>query len=176
LHFEAKLGCGFPALAKENGRESEIMEFYSDTIKLYSSKLKRLAPSIPGRLLSSVLDGVIGSIILIFFCSLVVAEHSLLQFVPWILAFNTMTSGYSFVNKCERRQSSTIIYAVCAGLLVVGLVCLFFYFFFWHTGTITVSRGAVFIVIGLIASGCGGWLAIKYHGSKAISEKQTRRD
>ena len=153
-----------------------VMEFYSDTIKLYRLELKRLAFTIPGRLLSSVLDGVIGSIILIFFCSLVVAEHNLLLFIPWILAFNTATSGYSFVNKCKNRQSTTKIYAVCAGLLVVGLVCLFFNFFFWHTGTITVYRGAVFMVIGFIASGCGGWLAIKYHGSETVSETRTGRD
>jgi integral membrane sensor domain MASE1 len=152
------------------------MEFYSDTIKLYSLELKRLASSVTGRLISSVLDGVIGSVILILFCSLVVAEHNLLRFVPLILAFNTATSGYSFVKKCKKRQSRTMIYAVCAGLLVVVSVCLFFNFFFWHTGTITVYRGAVFMVIGFIASGCGGWLAIKYHGSETISETRTRRD
>ena len=152
------------------------MEFYSDTIKLYSLEFKRLASSVPGRLISSVLDGVIGSIILIFFCSLVVADNNLLRFVPWILAFNTATSGYSFVNKCKNRQSTTMIYAVFAGLLVVGLVCLFFNFFFWHTGTITVYRGAVFMVIGFIASGCGGWLAIKYHGSETVGETRTGRD
>ena len=151
------------------------MEFYSDTIKFYGLELKRLASSVPGRLLSSVLDGVIGSIILIFFGSLVVAEHNLLRLVPWILAFNTATTGYSFVHKCKNRQSCTMIYAVCAGLLVVGLVCLFFNFFFWHIGTITVYRGAVFMVIGLIASGCGGWLAKKYHGSETVSETRTRR-
>ena len=152
------------------------MEFYDDTIKLYSLELKRLASSVPGRLLSSVLDGVIGSIILILFCSLVVADNNLLRFVPWILAFNTATSGYSFVKKCKNRHSCTMIYAVCAGLLVVGMVCLFFNFFFWHTGTITVYRGAVFMVIGLIASGCGGWLAKKYHGSETVSETRTGRD
>ena len=151
------------------------MEFYYDTVKLYSAELKRLASSVPGRLISSALDGVIGSVILIFFCSLVVAEHNLLRFVPWILAFNTATSGYSFVNKCEKRQPNTMIYAVCAGFLVVVSVCLFFNFFFWHTGTITVYRGAVFMVIGLIASGCGGWLAIKYHRPEMVSETRTRR-
>jgi hypothetical protein len=152
------------------------MDFYYDTIKLYSLELKRLASSVTSRLIFSILDGVIGSIILIFFCSFVVAEHNLLQFVPWILAFNTATSGYSFVNKCKKRQSITMVYALFAGLLVVGLFCLFFNFVFWHTGTITVYRGAVFMVIGFIASGCGGWLAIKYHGSGTVGETRTGRD
>ena len=139
------------------------MEFCYDTIKLYNAELKRLAFSVTGRFISSVLDGVIGSIILILFCSLLVAENNLLRFVPWILAFNTATSGYSFLNKCEKRRSGTMIYAVCAGLLVVVPVCLFFNYFFGHTETVTAYRGALFMAIGFIASGCGAWLAIKYH-------------
>ena len=139
------------------------MEFYYDTIKLYNEELKRLASSVTGRFISSVLAGVIGSIILILFCSLLVAENNLLSFIPWILAFNTATYGYSFLIKCEKRQSSKMIYAVCVGLLIVVPVCLFFNYFFGHNGTITAYRGAVFMAIGFIASGCGGWLAVKNH-------------
>ena len=153
-----------------------VMEFYYDTVKLYSTELKRLASSVPGRLISSILDGVVGSIILLLFCSLLVAEQNLLQLLPWILAFNTAVSGYSFVKKCEQHQSFILIYGLCTGLLVVLLVCLFFNFFFWHTGIISVYRGAVFMVIGLIASGCGSWLAKKNYGSKTICETETRRD
>lgn len=140
------------------------MEFYYDTIKVYNDEIKRLVSSVTGRFISSVLAGIIGSIILMLFCSLLVAENNMLSFVPWILAFNTATYGYSFLIKCEKRQSCKMIYAVCIGLLIVVLACLFFNYFFWHTGTtITAYRGVVFLAIGFIASGCGGWLAVKNH-------------
>ena len=83
-----------------------VMEIYFDTVKLYSTELKRLASSVPGRLISSILDGVVGSIILLLFCSLLVAEQNLLQLLPWILAFNTAVSGYSFVKKCYKEEYS----------------------------------------------------------------------
>jgi len=142
------------------------MQFHCDTIKVYNEELKRLTSSVTGRFISSVLAGVIGSIILMFFCSLLVAENNLLGFLPFIFAFNTATYGYSFLIKCEKQQSFKMTYAICVGLLIVVSACLFFNFFFGHNGIITVYRGAVFMAIGFIASACGGWLALKNHNQK----------
>ena len=136
------------------------METFIDLSKMYSYHLNRLFSSLPAKFISSILVGIVGSLILLFFLSFLMFEETLLKIMPLILGFNAAMAGYSLIDKTEDRLSCRSICVLSAGLLVLLPVCLLFNQFS-RFATITLSQGMIYGLICCVCSSSGGWLAMK---------------
>jgi hypothetical protein len=134
------------------------LDYYTHTIMKFCS-------SRPGKVIYSVLAGSMGALILVLFLtgmSLVAAIGDLL---PVIIGFNTALTGYMVLEKTRQAFIHKRIVAICSGVTVV-LVTAFLLNILSFRGAgiylINTDQLMTLLGIGIITSGLGGMLAIKY--------------
>jgi len=113
----------------------------------------------------SICVGVFGCMILVLFFTALMPVASLSTLMPWIIGFNCAVTGYMMLDKMRNRLKHKRTAAFCSGGLVVILVCgLIFFIVPSISGffTVTVAQLMWWLFVGVIFSGLGGILAIKY--------------
>ncbi len=117
------------------------------------------------RIAGSIGAGVIGSMILVMFFTALMPVVSLSRLMPWVIGFNCALTGYMLLDKTRNSLKHKRAAAFCSGGLVVMLVCGIIFLivpsipgFF----SVTVTHLAWWLLVGVIFSGLGGILAIKY--------------
>jgi len=113
----------------------------------------------------SLCAGVVGCMILVFFFTALMPVVSLSKLMPWIIGFNSAVTGYMLLDKTKNGLKYKRLAALCAGGLVVILVCGTIFFMvpsIFGFLTVTVAQLVLWLLIGIVFSGLGGLLAIKY--------------
>ena len=114
---------------------------------------------------SAVLIGVCGTILVTMFLTTFLPISKVVNFIPWLIGFNTAMTGFSLVEKTRDRIVHKRSSAICAGLVNVILTCGILTIFSFHflgenlLGSIMILS---LLTIGAVCSALGAWLAVKY--------------
>ena len=110
--------------------------------------------------------GVGGTILVIMFLITILPLSKAVNFIPWLIGFNTAMTGYSLVEKTRASLKYRHMASIGAGISNVlvtagALIGLSVY-------TIGINLFSpvdliIFLVIGVAGSEFGAWLAAKYH-------------
>jgi hypothetical protein len=120
---------------------------------------------LPGKVAYAILSGVCGTLLLVVFCVAFLNVYQVVNYLPWMIAFNTAMTGFSLIEKTRDRVSHKYLSAVCAGLANVFLTCgilTIVSFYFLGEGLLSGQIFLVLIVIGSAFSALGAWLAVKH--------------
>ncbi len=136
----------------------------TDTVDLIKRKSHLL-----GKVAYSIFVGVLGTIFIVWFLTTFLHSHETVKFIPWIMAFNTAVTGYSLLNKTRNHFIHKQIISTVAGALnvIIAYTTLNF-LFFYAEGEFLLGRWdlILYLIIGIVCSGLGALLAIKYFDLK----------
>jgi hypothetical protein len=113
----------------------------------------------------SILIGVVGTALLVLFLTFLIESVQTLNFIPWIIAFNSAMTGYSLLDKTRDRLKRKEISSVCAGVLTVTISFIVLNLIFMLSNgeyLLTIWDLLLFLVLGGACSELGAILAIKY--------------
>ena len=133
------------------------MTLNSSTQKLDSFSLKKI--------LKAIAIGIGGNIILIGFLMTFLPFFGVIQFLPWIIAFNTAHSGYSLVDRVGRPGFPKLTAALAGfanAFITTGLFALLTSFLSGYP-YLGIRDIGFFISIGVLCSVAGSILAVKYY-------------
>ena len=115
---------------------------------------------------TSIMVGAVGTLILAVFVAALFPVLPLTKLMPWFIAFNAALTGYMLLDKTGSRLHHKRLFALGAGVGVVVLVSLAWFFLMPpFTGLVLISWQdlLVWFGAGICFSGLGGILAIKYY-------------
>jgi hypothetical protein len=113
----------------------------------------------------AVLIGVCGTILVTMFLATFQPISKIVDFIPWLIGFNTAMTGFSLIEKTRDRIVHKHLWAVFAGLVNVVLTCgilTIFSFHFLAENLLGFRMILFLIIIGIICSELGARLAVKY--------------
>ena len=115
---------------------------------------------------SAVLIGVCGTILVIMFLATILPLSKAVNFIPWLIGFNTAVSGYSLVEKTraslKHRHMASIGAGISNVLITAGVLSGLSVYAIGINLVSTVDL-MIFLVIGAACSEFGAWLGAKYH-------------
>jgi hypothetical protein len=114
---------------------------------------------------SAVLIGVCGTILVIMLLATILPLSKAVNFIPWLIGFNTAMTGYSLVEKTRDSLKYRHIVSIGAGILNVLitagiLIALSVYTF--GANLFGLVDLLILSIIGAVCSEFGAWLAVKY--------------
>lgn len=118
-----------------------------------------------GKIIYSILAGVVGVIVLAAFSNMLVPPAASLKFLPFIIAFNTALTGYMVIDKTREFFQHKRVVAIFAGVMATLLAFVALNTFFLQiTGLflINLTQLLIMLAIGIGASWFGSVLAIRY--------------
>lgn len=120
------------------------------------------------KIMKAVFIGIGGNLILIVFFMTFLQIFEAIKFMPWIIAFNTAHTGFSLVDKAGNHPFYIKLTSVTAGLatvlITVGIFAVLAVFLFGDL-FLQFRDFGVFILIGVVCSLLGTFLAVKYYSS-----------
>jgi hypothetical protein len=123
--------------------------------------------STAGKIILSVLTGMVGSAILVVFFFPLLSASGLLKLLPWIVGFNAALTGYTLVEKTGSGLKYRHLCTATAGAFCAATACIVAATAALRTQgvfQVTVSDGAIPLAVGITTAWLGGMLAIKYFG------------
>ena len=119
-----------------------------------------------GKIGYAVFAGVLGTVLFVLLLSTVVRLDEFTRLIPLILvAFNTAVTGYALIEKTRDRLKHKLLSSIMAGVANVILthtILNLMFFFQIDMFIFGVVDLIFFLITGLICSGLGGLLALKY--------------
>ena len=112
-----------------------------------------------------ILTGVFGAAVLVMFLAVFMDLYRVVSFTPWIIAFNSAITGYSLIDKTRDILKYKHLSSICAGILNVVItyfILSIISFYLFGENLFTKWDFALFLIIGIVCSGLGALLAIKY--------------
>lgn len=117
------------------------------------------------QVLSSMLTGLIGSLLLVLFLTGLMPLGATVKYLPWIFAFNASLAGYTLLDRNPDKLRYKKLSGVGVGFLVAAPGCLLLNvltFKMTGMGLVEGSEMIFFILIASLSGGFGAWLAIAY--------------
>ena len=114
---------------------------------------------------SAVLIGVCGTIVVTMFLATFLSIFKIVNFIPWLIGFNTAMTGFSLIEKTRDRILHKHSWAVFAGLVNVVLTCgilTIASFQFMGENLLGFRMLLFLLIIGAVFSELGARLAVKY--------------
>lgn len=118
-----------------------------------------------GKIAYSIFIGVFGTILLVLFLATFLHTFEVVKFIPWIIALNTIITGYSLLDKTRDQLKYKQLFSIGAGILNVIFTCVILNIMSVHfLGEYLLGTWdfIVFLIIGVICSELGALLAIRY--------------
>lgn len=144
----------------KNWEDPKASPYMTTTERFFKGKTE-----IVGKFAYSILVGVFGTILLVLFLSTLMNMLDVVKFIPWVMGFNTATTGYCLVEKTRDQLRYRQVSSIVAGILNVLLTCIILHLVSFHLlgGYFFDTRDfIIFLIIGIICSEFGALLAIKY--------------
>lgn len=127
--------------------------------------LNRADFSLAGKIVTSILIGVFGTILVTLFLTTFIPIYHVVKYIPWIIAFNNLITGYSLLDKTRNLLKYKHISAVCAGVsnvIITSGILVLLSLYFVGEYLFTLQDYILFFIFGGICSELGAILAIKY--------------
>lgn len=136
--------------------------YMTNTVSFLKNKINSY---LLGKIAYSIFAGVFGTIILVLFLSAFLHALEVVKFIPWIIALNTIITGYSLLDKTrdqlKYRQLSSIGAGVLNVIFTYIILCIISVNFLGEY-LLGIRDFIVFLIIGVICSELGALLAIRY--------------
>jgi len=136
--------------------------YMTNTVSFFKNKIN---PYLLGKIAYSIFVGVFGTIILVLFLATFLHTFKVVKFIPWIIALNTIITGYSLLDKTRDQLKYKQLSSISAGIVNVIFTYVILSIMSVHLlGEYLLSRWdlIVFLIIGFICSELGALLAIRY--------------
>jgi len=118
-----------------------------------------------GKVATSIFTGVFGTVLIVLFLTTFIRSHEMVQYIPWIIAFNAAVTGYSLLQKTRDHFKNKQLSCIGAGILnIITAYSALSMLFFYSEGEYLLGLwGFLFsLIIGVVFSELGALLAIKY--------------
>lgn len=139
-------------------------------IHYYTDGIMNMCATRPGKIFYSVLAGSLGAIILVLFLTGMTFTTAIGDILPVIIGFNTALTGYMALEKTRNGFKHKRSIAIGSGVtMVLVTAALLNIIFFRGAGIflIDVEQLVTLLFVGIVTSGLGGMLAIKYLGLRS---------
>lgn len=127
--------------------------------------LSNIKSSLWGQVLSSILTGLFGSLLLVLFLTGLMPIGATVKHLPWIFGFTASVAGYTLLDRTQNKLQHKKLSGVGVGVLVAGSACLMLNLLTSRIsgmGLMTWTEMLVFVMIASVFGGLGAWLAIAY--------------
>ena len=117
------------------------------------------------QIISAVLIGAGGTLIILMFLATIMPLSKAVNFVPWLIGFNTAMTGYSVVEKTRTSLKNRYMVSIGAGLLTVfitALILIVLSIYTFGANLFGLVDLLIFLIIGAVCSWIGAWLAVKH--------------
>ena len=117
------------------------------------------------KIIQAILSGIGGNIVILVFLMTFLHIFETIKFMPWILAFNAALTGFALADKTGNHPAYLKTISAIAGVFNVTVTCgLFAAASVLLLGDLFLSLRdiGIFMVVGLVCSEIGTWLAVKY--------------
>ena len=117
------------------------------------------------QIISAILIGAGGTLIILMFLATIMPLFKAVNFVPWLIGFNTAMTGYSVVEKTRTSLKYRHLVAIGAGLLnvfITALMLVLLSIYTFGANLFGLVDLLLFFIIGAVCSWIGAWLAIQY--------------
>ena len=134
-------------------------------IHYYTDYMVKMVSTRPGKIFFSVLAGSFGAIILVFFLTGMTFTATIGDLLPVIIGFNTALTGYMVLEKTRDGFKRKRAVAIGSGMaMVLVTAALLNMIFFRGAGIFLIDAELLMtlLFVGIVTSGLGGMLAIKY--------------
>ena len=134
-------------------------------IHYYTHYLMKIGDTRPGKVFYSILAGSIGAVILVLFLTGMTYTVSIGNVLPVIIGFNTALTGYMTLEKTRDGFKYKRAVAIGSGAVMVLVTAALLNLIFLRGAGIflvDVEQLMTLLFIGIVTSGLGGMLAIKY--------------
>jgi hypothetical protein len=114
---------------------------------------------------SAVLIGVCGTILVIMLLATILPLSKAVNFIPWLIGFNTAMTGYSLVEKTRGSLKYRHIASIGAGIsnvLITAGILIALSAYTLGANLFGLVDLLIFFIIGAVCSEFGAWLAVKY--------------
>ena len=165
--------CGSAIKEDENRfRLLTVLQYYKFAlggnmfhIQYYTHRLMKIGDTRPGKVFYSILAGSIGAIILVLFLTGMTYTATIADVLPVIIGFNTALTGYMALEKTRDGFKHKRTVAIGSGAVMVLVTSALLNLMFLRGAAIfliDVEQLMTLLFIGIVTSGLGGMLAIKY--------------
>ena len=117
------------------------------------------------KIIQAILSGIGGNIVILVFLMTFLHIFETIKFMPWTLAFNAALTGFALADKTGNHPAYLKTISAIAGVFNVTVTCgLFAAASVLLLGDLFLSLRdiGIFMVVGLVCSEIGTWLAVKY--------------
>jgi|GEM_PF-767291 len=117
------------------------------------------------QIISAVLIGAGGTLLIVMFLATIMPIFKAVNFVPWLIGFNTAMTGYSVVEKTRTSLKHRHLVSIGAGLLnvfITALILIVLSIYTFGANLFGLVDLLIFFIIGAVCSGIGSLLAAKY--------------
>ena len=134
-------------------------------INYYIDQIMKIASTRFGKVFYSILAGSIGAVILVLFLSGMSLSAGVGNILPVIIGFNTALTGYMVLEKTRDGFKYKRVISIGSGVAMVLATAAFLNIMYFRGAgifLISLEELATLIFVGIVTSGLGGMLAIKY--------------
>jgi len=138
-------------------------------VNYYIDQIMKIVSTRFGKVFFSILAGMIGAVILVLFLSGMTLSAGVGNILPVIIGFNTALTGYMVLEKTRDSFKYKRVISIGSGVAMVLATAAFLnIMYFRGTGVFLISMQelATLLFVGIVTSGLGGMLAIKYFNLK----------
>lgn len=138
-------------------------------VNYYIDQIMKIVSTRFGKVFFSILAGMIGAVILVLFLSGMTLSAGVGNILPVIIGFNTAITGYMVLEKTRDSFKYKRVISIGSGVAMVLATAAFLnIMYFRGTGVFLISMQelATLLFVGIVTSGLGGMLAIKYFNLK----------
>jgi hypothetical protein len=118
-----------------------------------------------GQVLSSILTGLFGSLLLVLFLTGLMPLGETIKHLPWIFGFNASVAGYTLLDYARDKLQYKILSGIGVGGFVALSACLLLNLLTYRISGMGLMTWSELLIFGIIASlfgGLGAWLAMAY--------------
>ncbi|RLC04766.1 MAG: hypothetical protein DRH90_07835 [Deltaproteobacteria bacterium] len=138
-------------------------------VNYYIDQIMKIVSTRFGKVFFSILAGSIGAVILVLFLSGMTLSAGVGNILPVIIGFNTALTGYMVLEKTRDSFKYKRVISIGSGVAMVLATAAFLnIMYFRGAGVFLISMQelATLLFVGIVTSGLGGMLAIKYFNLK----------
>jgi hypothetical protein len=139
-----------------------MIDIYRDAVRLATHQWSLFLRSPAGIYLYSLVTGIMGIAILLFFSAMVFSAEAVDMLLPLIVAFNSASSGFALIDRAAEPLQSTYalrLFILAILLAVTGLLGFFFLIPIIQAGILL--HYIMVPALSLTAAFIGAWLAKK---------------
>ena len=134
-------------------------------INCYIDQIIKIISTRFGKVFYSILAGSIGAVILVLFLTGMTLSAGIGKILPVIIGFNTAITGYMVLEKTRHGFKYKRVASIASGVVMVLVTAAFLNIMYFRGAgifLIDIVDLTMLIGVGIVTSGLGGMLAIKY--------------